>query len=81
MLSFNLGPLAIPMNLALLYGAFFIAWFSGWLIGKKRGANPESALFNMLLIGAVIARAAFVLQYSEQYDSFLQIIDRWLLYI
>jgi len=75
MLSFNLGPLAIPMNLALLYGAFFIAWFSGWLIGKKRGANPESALFNMLLIGAVIARAAFVLQYSEQYDSFLQIID------
>lgn len=75
MLSFNLGPLAIPMNLALLYGAFFIAWFSGWLIGKKRGTNPESALFNMLLIGAVIARAAFVLQYSEQYDSFLQIID------
>lgn len=75
MLSFNLGPLAIPMNLALLYGAFFIAWFSGWLIGRKRGTNPESALFNMLLIGAVIARAAFVLQYSEQYDSFLQIID------
>lgn len=75
MLSFNLGPLAIPMDLALLYGAFFIAWFSGWLIGKKRGTNPESALFNMLLIGAVIARAAFVLQYSEQYDSFLQIID------
>lgn len=75
MLSFNLGPLAIPMNLALLYGAFFIAWFSGWLIGKKRGTNPESALFNMLLLGAVIARAAFVLQYSEQYDSFLQIID------
>ncbi len=75
MLSFNLGPLAIPMNLALLYGAFFIAWFSGWLIGRKRGTNPESALFNMLLLGAVIARAAFVLQYSEQYDSFLQIID------
>lgn len=75
MLSFNVGPLAIPMDLALLYGAFFIAWFSGWLIGKKRGTNPESALFNMLLLGAVIARAAFVLQYSEQYDSFLQIID------
>ncbi len=75
MLSFNLGPLAIPMNLALLYGAFFIAWFSGWLIGRKRGTNPESALFNMLLLGAVIARAAFVLQYSEHYDSFLQIID------
>lgn len=75
MLSFNLGPLAIPMDLALLYGAFFIAWFSGWLIGRKRRANPESALFTMLFVGALTARAAFVSQYSEQYDSFLQIID------
>lgn len=75
MLSFNLGPLAIAMDLALLYGAFFIAWFSGWLIGRKRGANPESALFTMLFVGALTARAAFVSQYSEQYDSFLQIID------
>lgn len=24
MLSFNLGPIAIPMNLALLYGAFLL---------------------------------------------------------
>ena len=75
MLSFNLGPLAIAMDLALLYGAFFIAWFSGWLIGRKRGANPESALFTMLFVGALTARGAFVSQYSEQYDSFLQIID------
>ena len=76
MLSFNLGPLAIPMDLALLYAAFFIAWLSGWLIGRKRGNNPEAALFNMLLIGALVARAAFVLQYFEQYRSNLwQIID------
>ncbi len=76
MLSLNLGPLAIPMNLALLYGAFFIAWLSGWLIGKKRGTNPESALFSMLLIGAVVARAAFVIQYFQQYaGNIWQIID------
>ncbi len=76
MLSFNLGPLAIPMDLALLYAAFFIAWLSGWLIGRKRGSNPEAALFNMLLIGALVARAAFVLQYFEQYPINLwQIID------
>lgn len=76
MLSFNLGPLAIPMNLALLYGAFFIAWLSGWLIGRKRGCNPESALFSMLLAGAVAARAAFVIQYFPQYaDNIWQIID------
>ncbi len=76
MLSFNLGPLAIPMDLALLYAAFFIAWLSGWLIGRKRGSNPEAALFNMLLLGALVARAAFVLQYFEQYSNNLwQIID------
>lgn len=76
MLSFNLGPLAIPMDLALLYAAFFIAWLSGWFIGRKRGCNPEAALFNMLLIGALVARVAFVLQYFEQYSSnFWQMID------
>ena len=76
MLSFNLGPLAIPMDLALLYAAFFIAWLSGWFIGRKRGCNPEATLFNMLLIGALVARVAFVLQYFEQYSSnFWQMID------
>lgn len=76
MLSFNLGPLAIPMNLALLYGAFFVAWLSGWLIGKKRGTNPESALFSMLFMGALVARTAFVIQYFQQYaDNIWQIID------
>ena len=76
MLSFNLGPLAIPMDLALLYGAFFIAWLSGWLIGRKRGGNPESALFSMLFIGALVARGAFVIQYFQQYsDNLWQIID------
>lgn len=76
MLSFNLGPLAIPMDLALLYGAFFIAWFSGWLIGRKRGGNPESALFSMLFIGALVARGAFVIQYFQQYsDNLWQVID------
>lgn len=76
MLSFNLGPLAIPMDLALLYAAFFIAWLSGWLIGRKRGGNPESALFSMLFIGALVARCAFVIQYFQQYrDNLWQIID------
>lgn len=76
MLSFNLGPLAIPMNLALLYAAFFIAWLSAWLLGRKRGSNPDSVLFNMLLGGALVARIAFVLQYFSQYrDNLWQVID------
>lgn len=69
MLSVNLGPLAIPANLALLYLGFFIAWMTGWIIGRKRGVNPESALFNMLLGGALVARIAFVVSYFEQYKA------------
>lgn len=76
MLSLNLGPLAIPMDLALLYAAFFIAWLTGWLIGRKRGSNPESALFSMLVSGVLVARVAFIVQYFQQYTGNLwQMID------
>lgn len=76
MLSLNLGPLAIPIDLALLYAAFFIAWLTGWLIGRKRGSNPESALFSMLVSGVLVARVAFIMQYFQQYTGNLwQMID------
>ena len=76
MLSFNLGPFAIPMDLALLYAAFFMAWLSGWLIGRKRGTNREAALFSMLFTAVLVARGAFVIQYFQQYsDNLWQIID------
>lgn len=76
MLSLNLGPLAIPIDLALLYAAFFIAWLTGWLIGRKRGSNPESALFSMLVSGVLMARVAFIMQYFQQYTGNLwQMID------
>ncbi|WP_044873200.1 TlpA disulfide reductase family protein [Pseudomonas sp. LFM046] len=69
MTSLNLGPLAIPMQHALLYLGFFTALLAGWLAGRKRGANPEGALFAMLLGGLLVARLAFVGQYGEQYAS------------
>ncbi|MCY1402289.1 Thiol-disulfide oxidoreductase ResA [compost metagenome] len=69
MTSINLGPLAIPMQQALLYLGFFAALLSGWLAGRKRGANPESALFSMLLGGLLVARLAFVGRYAEQYTA------------
>ncbi|MDT4830728.1 Thiol-disulfide oxidoreductase ResA [compost metagenome] len=67
MTSFNLGPLAIPMQQALLYLGFFAALLAGWLAGRKRKANPEGALFAMLLGGLLTARLAFAGQYFEQY--------------
>ena len=49
MTSFNLGPLAIPMQHGLLYLGFFAALFAGWLAGRRRKTNPEGVLFAMLI--------------------------------
>jgi hypothetical protein len=52
--SLTLGPLALPLPHVLLYLGFFGALLAGWLAGRKRGANPEGALFAMLLGGLLV---------------------------
>ncbi|WP_137823069.1 TlpA disulfide reductase family protein [Pseudomonas sp. D(2018)] len=69
MTSLNLGPLAIPMQYALLYLGFFAALLAGWVAGRKHKTNPEGALFAMLIGGLLVARLAFVGQYFEQYAA------------
>jgi thiol-disulfide isomerase/thioredoxin len=69
MTSLTLGPLAIPTPQALLYLGFFSALLAGWLAGRKRKANPEAALFAMLLGGLLVARLAFAVRYVEQYAA------------
>lgn len=76
MLSLQLGPVAIPTHLALLYAGLFSALLTGWLVGRKRQANPETALFNMLLLGFVVARLAFVIRYADDYQwNLLAMLD------
>ncbi|NLC08348.1 MAG: redoxin family protein [Gammaproteobacteria bacterium] len=76
MLSVQLGPFAIPTSLALLYLGLICAWLLGWFIGRKRGANPEAALFHMLISGFIAARIAFVIRYWQLYGfDPLAIID------
>lgn len=67
MLSFKLGPLAISAELALLYLGLLCAWLTCWFLGRKRKAGPETPLFNLLLIGVLVARLAFVITYREFY--------------
>ncbi|WP_271409769.1 TlpA disulfide reductase family protein [Pseudomonas sp. Q1-7] len=69
MTSLNLGPFAIPTQHALLYLGFFAALFAGWLAGRKRKANPEGALFAMLISGLLAARLAFAGNYFEHYSA------------
>lgn len=76
MLSLQLGPLAIPTQLAIVYLGLFCAWLTGWWLGRKNRANPESVLFTLLLTGLLVARGAFVLRYRESYmDNWLAMLD------
>lgn len=76
MLTITLGPLTMALNHLLLLMALGIACLVGWAVARRGGENPESALFNVFLIGVLCARLGFVLQYWAMYrDDPLQIID------
>lgn len=69
MLTLDLGPLALPVRSMLLLLAFALAWGCGRWVGRRRAADPEPALFAMLLGGLLLARLAFVTQYAGDYAA------------
>ncbi|MBV2134076.1 TlpA family protein disulfide reductase [Pseudomonas sp. MAP12] len=69
MLTLDLGPLALPVRSMLLLLAFAVAWGCGWWVGRRHAADPEPALFAMLLGGLMLARLAFVAQYAGDYAA------------
>ncbi|WP_455229833.1 prolipoprotein diacylglyceryl transferase family protein [Geopseudomonas aromaticivorans] len=69
MLTLDLGPLALPVRSMLLLLAFALAWGCGRWVGRRRAADPEPALFAMLLGGLLLARLAFVVQYAGDYAA------------
>ncbi|HDS0931174.1 prolipoprotein diacylglyceryl transferase family protein [Pseudomonas putida] len=76
MLTITLGPLTMALNHLLMLTALVIASIVGWWVARRGGESPESALFNLFLIGLLCARAGFVLAYWPMYqDDPLQIID------
>ncbi|MFB4393662.1 MULTISPECIES: prolipoprotein diacylglyceryl transferase family protein [unclassified Pseudomonas] len=76
MLTVTLGPLTMALNHLLLLAALGIASLVGWRVARRGGESPESALFNLFLIGLLCARAGFVIEYWSMYsDDLLQVID------
>lgn len=76
MLTVTLGPLTMALNHLLLLAALGIASLVGWRVARRGGENPESALFNLFLLGLLCARLGFVLAYWPMYrDEPLQMID------
>ncbi|AUH53549.1 thiol:disulfide interchange protein [Chromobacterium sp. ATCC 53434] len=69
MLSFHLGPLAIPVAAALPGGALLAAHGAGWLAGRRRGVSVARHLNDMLLWGALAARLGFIAIWFEAYRA------------
>lgn len=76
MLTVTLGPLTMALNHLVLLAALGVASLVGWAVARRGGENPESALFNLFLLGLFGARLGFVLAYWPIYrDDLTQIID------
>ncbi|WP_341520847.1 TlpA disulfide reductase family protein [Pseudomonas sp. G.S.17] len=69
MLSVSIGPFALAVVHLLLIGALALATLVGWLTSRRTGANPESALFGLFLLGLLAARAGFVIDYWTHYQA------------
>ncbi|MCB2001785.1 MAG: TlpA disulfide reductase family protein [Burkholderiaceae bacterium] len=74
--ALTLGPLLLPYALLLVFAAAGITMLVGRHVGKRTGVDVEGTLWNAMLVGAVVARLAFVLEYKTLYfSSPLSIVD------
>lgn len=68
MLSLQIGPLALPTGLVLLFVSLFVAYGVAWWLRRYRQLPDAGPLVSDLLIaGLLAARLAFVLRWHEQY--------------
>jgi hypothetical protein len=58
----NLGSYAVPVGPVLFFVSIAVAIFSGWLVDRK-SRDIEPAVLKSVLIGLLVARATFVMQY------------------
>ena len=74
--TLQLGPLVLSLPLLLGAAAFLLASWTGRRLGKAEAADVERQLLRTLLVGLVVARLAFVLQFRDAYlKSPLDILD------
>lgn len=68
MLSLQIGPLALPTGLVLLFLSLCVAYGVAWWLRRYRQLPDAGPLVSDLLIaGLLAARLAFVLRWYEQY--------------
>ena len=65
----QIGPLVLPVSLLFMLVAVTAATSIGKWAGRKAGVDVEAILFQTLVVGVVVARLAFVLQFSTTYQA------------
>lgn len=72
----QLGPLILSLPLLMGIAAFLIAGWTGRRLGKDQAAEVDRQLLRTVLVGLVVARLAFVVQFRDAYlKSPLGILD------
>lgn len=65
----QIGPLVLPVSLLFMLVAVTAATSIGKWTGRRAGVDVEAILFQTLVVGVVVARLAFVLQFSTTYQA------------
>jgi thiol-disulfide isomerase/thioredoxin len=74
--SLQIGPLSLPYSVLLTLVAIALGGFVARRLARAAGTEAEPTLTQMLLVGLVAARLAFVWQWREQYFGLpLSILD------
>ncbi len=71
----SIGPLGFSLGTLLFLVAATVALTAGAWLGRRRELPVNDVLFNLLLVGLIAARIAFVLRYADTFDSPLAMID------
>ena len=69
MLSINLGPLALPIGPLLLLAAGLVAAGVGHVVGRRQKTGIANILSDMLIVGLLVARIAFVIRWFDIYRA------------
>lgn len=65
--SLQLGSLVLPVSLLFMFVAVAAATSVGKRLGRRVGVDVEPMLYGALIVGIVVARLVFVLQFSTTY--------------
>ena len=72
----QIGPFTLPSGVIATLVAIAAGWFVGGVLARRSGADAERLLTVMLVVGLLVSRAAFVLQWPRPYlDHPLAIVD------